>query len=84
MLPGGRGMLPGRGMSLGVPRKDPRGAEPFVMLMEADITPHIKAEGAAYKAAPRGRPSRAAPVPGRGKWGPASGLRSGRGKEKGL
>lgn len=42
------------------PRGDPRGAELFVMLIRADITSHIKAEGAAYKAAPRGRPARAA------------------------
>lgn len=44
------------------PRGAPLGAELFVMLILADITPHIKAEGAAYKAVPRGRPARAAPA----------------------
>lgn len=38
------------------PRGHPRGAEPFVMLIRADITPHIKAEGDAYKAAPGAAP----------------------------
>lgn len=32
-------------------------AEPFVMLIRADITPHVKAEGAAYKAAPGAAPA---------------------------
>lgn len=45
------------------PRRDARGArrswpEPFVMLIRADITPHIKAAGTAYKEAPRAKRQR--------------------------
>lgn len=45
------------------PRRDARGArrswpEPFVMLIRADITPHIKAAGTAYKEAPRAQRQR--------------------------
>ncbi|XP_064928215.1 protein Wnt-11 isoform X2 [Columba livia] len=59
MLPG-RGYHPVRGApALPAGGSAGRGAllaEPFVMLIRADITPHIKAEEAAYKAAPRAAP----------------------------
>lgn len=59
------------------PRGHPRGAEPFVMLIRADITPHIKAEGAAYKAAPGAAPPERPRSPRSPAWAEVSGDRRG-------